>query len=103
MANNYETRDMTGSLFKNERKTQPNQPDFQGKIKVENVEWWVSAWVKTAATSGKQYLSLAISEPMDTRASPPGAADSFLDGASPAQPSWKNNPPQGDLDDDIPF
>jgi hypothetical protein len=103
----FEQRDMSGALFKNERKTQPNQPDFQGKIKVEGTDWWVSAWVKTAQASGKQYLSLAISEPMQNAGSPVGAADSLLGGVGPSEStrmvsSGLTNRQRLD-DDDIPF
>lgn len=92
-------RDMSGALFKNERKTAENQPDFQGKIVVNNEEWWVAAWVRKAQTSGKQYLSLAISEPRQ-QGSPVGSADSLLDLAKqPAKQDWGS----GEVDDDIPF
>lgn len=33
-----------GTLWGNDRKTDPSQPDFKGDVNVEGVEYWVSAW-----------------------------------------------------------
>jgi hypothetical protein len=96
----FEQRDMEGALFKNERKTQENQPDFQGKVRIEDVEWWISAWVNTARGSGKQYLKLKISEPRENAGSPVGSADAILGGGrTPPARDWGS----GEVDDDIPF
>lgn len=90
---------MEGALFKNERKTRDEQPDFQGRIKVDGTEWWVSAWVNTARESGKQYLRLKISQAQQ-QSSPVGAADQLLGGGSrPPARDWGS----GHVDDDISF
>ena len=52
----YETKDNTGSLFANDRKVKPSQPDRKGKCKVGNREYWVGAWEKTSK-NGETYLS----------------------------------------------
>jgi hypothetical protein len=55
----YETNNMSGSLFKNDKKVEgSNQPDYRGTIKINDVEYWQSAWVKTSA-SGVKFMSFA--------------------------------------------
>lgn len=61
MASDFEQRNMTGSLFKNERKTADNQPAYTGVVNVEGKLWRLAAWLKTAR-SGKTYMSLSVSE-----------------------------------------
>ena len=51
-----------GAIFKNDKKTADNQPDYRGKINVEGKELEISLWVKTAQ-SGVKYMSAAIKEP----------------------------------------
>jgi uncharacterized protein (DUF736 family) len=52
----------TGAIFKNDKKTADNQPDYRGKINVEGKELEISLWVRTAQ-SGVKYMSAAIKEP----------------------------------------
>jgi len=57
-----EQKQNTGAIFKNDKKTADNQPDYRGKINVEGKELEISLWVKTAQ-SGVKYMSAAIKEP----------------------------------------
>jgi uncharacterized protein (DUF736 family) len=57
-----EQKPNTGTIFKNDKKTADNQPDYRGKINVEGKELEISLWVKTAQ-SGVKYMSAAIKEP----------------------------------------
>ena len=52
----------SGSIFKNDKKTAENQPDYRGKINVDGKEWEISLWVKEGQKAGK-YFSAAIKEP----------------------------------------
>jgi uncharacterized protein (DUF736 family) len=54
----YEQKDGTGALFKNEGKSKPEHPDYTGNLKVEGIEFRLSAWVKTAS-SGRKYMSIS--------------------------------------------
>lgn len=59
--NNFEIKNNSGSLFKN-NKTKDTQPDYRGKVKVNNVEMDVSLWVKESA-KGTKYFSASFQEP----------------------------------------
>lgn len=81
----YEQRDNSGTLGRNDRKTQPNHPDHKGKCMVDGVEYWVSAWIKAGPTG--KFFSLSFT-PKDA---PPAA-----------QPASRGV--QSSIsDDDIPF
>ncbi len=88
----YEQRDMSGVLFKNDRKTQENQPGYKGTIIVEGVEYYLSAWVKEGK-NGK-FFSLAVS-PKDQQASKPAEKR--------APPKQQTGNPFDDMEDDIPW
>lgn len=53
----YEKKDMSGSLFKNDRKEKDSHPDFQGDIIIDGKHYWLSGWVKEGQ-KGK-FFSLA--------------------------------------------
>lgn len=57
---------LNGLLYKNDRKTKDNQPDFIGPIKFNGKELRVSAWIKqikNGENAGNDFLSLSIQEP----------------------------------------
>lgn len=55
----YELRDNSGSLFKNDKKQQgDNKPNYTGRVMVNGVEMWISAWLKDGA-NGK-FMSLSF-------------------------------------------
>jgi hypothetical protein len=54
----YVPKEGSGSLFKNDRKTTENHPDYTGSIMVNNREHYLSAWVKEGA-KGK-FFSVSI-------------------------------------------
>ena len=83
----YEQKDGQGSLFKNKRKETDNHPDYTGSVKINGVEHWLSAWIKTPSAGGEKYMSLSIGKPKEQRNAP--------------QPRVQDNPT--DFNDDIPF
>lgn len=49
--------EMSGALFKNEKRETETQPNAKGSCQIEGVEYWVSAWTNTSQT-GQKYQSL---------------------------------------------
>jgi hypothetical protein len=89
----FEQRDQSGALFKNDKKTEPKHPDYQGDCMVNGKKMRMSAWLKESA-KGK-FMSLAFSEPYE-----PSARN-----AAPSTPPSNEPKPSGfdDFEDDIPF
>lgn len=55
----FETRDFSGSLFENAKKTEDKHPDLNGKCCIEGVLYWVAGWNKESK-KGVEYVSLAF-------------------------------------------
>ena len=55
----YEQKDMSGSLFKNDRREKDTHPHAKGSALIGGVEYWVSAWTKEAR-DGSKYQSLSF-------------------------------------------
>jgi uncharacterized protein (DUF736 family) len=55
----YEIKELSGSVFKNKRKEKDTHPDYQGSIKIEGVEYWLSGW-KKQKQDGEAWISLAF-------------------------------------------
>ena len=70
-----ESKVNSGAIFKNDRKTADNQPDYRGKINVDGKEWEISLWVKESQ-AGSKYFSAAIKEPWVKPEETPKAAAS---------------------------
>lgn len=82
-------KNLTGALFKNNRKDSDNHPDYTGNAVINGQEFWLSAWVKSG-NKGK-YMSLSL-KPKDSPSKPQASAR-----AAP-QRSYAE-----EMDDEIPF
>ena len=51
----------SGAIFKNDKKTSANQPDYKGKVNVNGKEMEVALWVKQGKNGS--FFSAAFSEP----------------------------------------
>jgi len=78
----YEIRELSGSLFKNDKKTEEKHPQMQGSCLIEGVEYWVSAWTKEGAKGRWQSLAFKRKD---------------------AKPDAKPAPASIDDDDSVPF
>lgn len=58
-----EQKNNTGAIFKNDKKTAENQPDYRGKMMVDGQHWEISLWVRESQATGQKYFSAAIKEP----------------------------------------
>jgi hypothetical protein len=88
-----EQKNNTGAIFKNDKKTAENQPDYRGKMMVDGQHWEISLWVRESQTSGIKYFSAAIKEPYvkpDETAQAPVSTSKKIQDATEA-------------DDDLPF
>ena len=57
-----ETKNNTGAIFKNEKKTAETHPDYKGKVTVNGKEMEVALWLKTSQ-AGMKYFSATFQEP----------------------------------------
>jgi len=55
----YEMKEGSASLFKNNRKTSENHPDYTGSIMLQGKEHYLSAWIKESPKAGK-YFSISV-------------------------------------------
>ena len=86
MAKEYDETNR-GALFGNTRKREGKKdPDLQGKLNIDGVERWISAWFFTYEKEGekRKAISLALGELVE---------------AAPKKPAGKF----ADMEDDIPF
>lgn len=85
----FELKDMSGSLWQNERKQSETHPDRTGTVKIGGREYFINGWLKETS-QGKKYLSLSF-KPKEQRQRPdqptPQSRDAHDEG----------------FDDDIPF
>ena len=59
----YQPKELSGSLFKNDKGDNPNRPDYRGDICIEGVVYSLSAWIKEGKPGtkleGKRFMSLS--------------------------------------------
>lgn len=67
----YAQRDMSGSLFKNDRKESDNHPDYKGTATIGGVEMWMDAWIKKKE-GAKTYMSVSF-KPKEKHAPKPSS------------------------------
>ena len=83
---------LSGVLFKNDRKEKETHPDYQGSCEIDNHDYWISAWIKVGKEGskkpGEKFMSLAFKLKDQQQA--------------PSQPKPSPTPAPMD-DDDIPF
>jgi hypothetical protein len=86
----YEQKDMSGTLFKNDRREKDSHPHATGTALIDGVEYWISAWTKDGAKGKFQSLSFKRKE----QKQPPAKQQQSYGQASAGQ---------RELDDEIPF
>ena len=94
----YEPRDNSGSMFINDKKTKDTHPDYQGKIMVSGVMYYVSSWYKKLEGK-KAFFSMAL-KPVDDVVAP--AQESALTVCVPELPVVQQQAATVE-EDDLPF
>lgn len=56
---NYQPKDNSGAIFRNEKKESASHSDYAGQAMIGRQMYWVSAWVKQAK-NGKKFMSLSF-------------------------------------------
>ena len=51
---------LSGALFKNDKKETEKHPDYKGSCEIDGTEYWVSSWLNESK-NGRKYLSLRFS------------------------------------------
>lgn len=88
----FETKDNSGSLFKNDRKAAETHADYNGSVRIEGGDYWINAWLKESK-DGKKFFSLSFKRKDGTAARPEAvtrAKEAYVAAVR-------------DLDDEIPF
>lgn len=114
---NSGTKPNSGSLFKNDKRRNNNDPQYTGNAVIEcpdcgnRFEAWLNAWLNEAR-SGLKYFRIGFRE---KQASPPRREERDFDNGRGRNDSRdfdrdrdnsrgrNDNPPMEDFDDDIPF
>jgi hypothetical protein len=60
-----------GALFRDDKKSKPEDRDYSGSINIAGVEYWLSGWAKTSK-KGTKFLSLSVKPkaPVEAKAVP---------------------------------
>lgn len=87
----YETKDNSGSLFRNNRKEKDTHPDYSGTVRIDGHDMWISGWLKETK-DGQKYFSLSFKRKDGTSERP----QEFVRAAQKVFPGAK-------LDDSVPF
>ena len=83
----YEAKDMTGSMFANDKREKDSHPNAKGSCVIDGVSYWMDAWTKTTS-EGKKWQSFAFKKKEKQDKAP----------SAPTKPSTFD-----DMDSDIPF
>lgn len=63
----YELRELQGSLFKNDKKTQETHADYKGTCLIEGTEFWINAWIKKGKNGSFMSLSFKAKDRQEAR------------------------------------
>ena len=87
----YQQKDNSGALFKNDKKESDSHPDYKGSAMIDGTEYWVSGWINTS-NAGTKYMKFSYSPKEQVHNNGVQQVQAAVGGMSMAQ-----------LEDDIPF
>ena len=87
----YQQKDNSGALFKNDKKESDSHPDYKGSAMIDGSDYWVSGWINTS-NAGTKYMKFSYSPKEQVHNNGVQQVQAAVGGMSMAQ-----------LEDDIPF
>jgi hypothetical protein len=93
----FQQRDMSGVLFKNDKNGNDKRPDYRGEITIHGALFELAAWIKEGKKGKFMSLSIKPKEEQQEQAPPPRRA------APPSRSSGGGGRGFDDMDSDIPF
>ena len=87
----YQQKDNSGALFKNDKNESDSHPDYKGSAMIDGTEYWFSAWINESKT-GTKYMKTSFSLKEQVHNNGVQQVQAAVGGMSLAQ-----------LEDDIPF
>ena len=87
----YQQKDNSGALFKNDKKESDSQPDYKGSAMINGSDYWVSGWINVSS-AGTKYMKFSYSPKEQVHSNGVQQVQAAVGGMSLAQ-----------LEDDIPF
>jgi uncharacterized protein (DUF736 family) len=69
---------LSGALFKNDKKETEKHPDYKGSCEIDGTEYWVSSWLNESK-NGRKYLSLKFIPKDGQKPAQAAIADDFSD------------------------
>lgn len=87
----YQQKDNSGALFKNDKKESDSHPDYKGSAMINGSDYWVSGWINVSS-AGTKYMKFSYSPKEQVHSNGVQQVQAAVGGMSMAQ-----------LEDDIPF
>ena len=87
----YQQKDNSGALFKNDKKESDSHPDYKGSAMIDGSDYWVSGWINVSS-AGTKYMKFSYSPKEQVHSNGVQQVQAAVGGMSLAQ-----------LEDDIPF
>ena len=56
----YQQKDNSGALFKNDKKETDSHPDYKGSAMIDGSDYWVSGWINVS-NAGTKYMKFSYS------------------------------------------
>lgn len=72
-----EQKNMSGVLFKNDRKEKDSHPDYTGNAMIHGQEFWMSAWIKEGRNGKFMSFSFRPKEARDAAEDRSGSRPAF--------------------------
>ena len=87
----YQQKDNSGALFKNDKKETDSHPDYKGSAMIDGSDYWVSGWINTS-NAGTKYMKFSYSPKEQVHNNGVQQVQAAVGGMSIAE-----------MDEDIPF